>query len=342
MDTRAGRAIAAALTAALALSACGGGSSGDAAATTTTAPGAVAVTPSGSSPPSGAAPSVAVDVEGEISKDEYILRADALCAGLLDRFDDIEIEGKDRAELLVLLDDLSFDFGTTVKQLRALPRPDGDPSGAVAMIESYGEVARALRGIDAGARRAGNAALAHIERYDALGQVEAQLGEVAGANYGFRTCAADDVPSIDPTGDAAVQIDLRDALAAEKLVFLDRQAFTEKARILDAVEPDLQFVRSLRSMTARPGLVYVELADDRSVYLGAQSASGSCFWVRDAEPAEGSAGEEQPEITYSTATTCSDRPAAVTFVGNRLDAAAWPSAGSAQGQAEQAEQVRFD
>jgi len=173
-------------------------------------------------------------------------------------------------------------------------------------------------------------------------QVEAQLGGVAGSNYGFRTCAEDAVASSDPAGDAAVQIDLRDALAAEKLVFLDRQAFTEKARILDAVEPDLQFVRSLRSMTAGPGLVYVELADDRTVYLGAESPSGSCFWLRDAEPAAGSDGEEQPETTYSTAETCSHRPAAVSFVGNRLDGAAWPSAGPAQGQAEQAEQVRFD
>ena len=83
--------------------------------------------------------------------------------------------------------------------------------------------------------------------------------------------------------DRQAQSNLRNAFAAEKVVYTDNQAFTTNVATLSGIEPSLNY-------TALPTVdgssdaksIYVVTANaDGTVVLGAKSKSGSCFYMQD-------------------------------------------------------------
>src|SRR5215212_7491803 len=87
------------------------------------------------------------------------------------------------------------------------------------------------------------------------------------------------------TQDRAAQSNLRNALTAEKTYYVDNQAYTADPTVLAGIEPPLTWVAD--AAVAATGRVYVARststggATDDTVILGAKSASGTCFYLRD-------------------------------------------------------------
>ena len=80
--------------------------------------------------------------------------------------------------------------------------------------------------------------------------------------------------------DRAAQSDVRNALTAEKTHYTDAQAYTEDSTALEAIEPSLAYVTVASSMTPTGNVVYVDVASN-VLTVGAKSASGTCFFVKD-------------------------------------------------------------
>jgi type IV pilus assembly protein PilA len=102
--------------------------------------------------------------------------------------------------------------------------------------------------------------------------------------------------------DRAIQSGLRNALAAEKTYYTDAQAYTQTTAELTAIEPSLTYAAD--AAVAAAGTVYVS-ASGSTVTLGAKSASGNCFYVKDV----GATG-----TTYAKNTTCT-APSATAVAG---------------------------
>ena len=102
--------------------------------------------------------------------------------------------------------------------------------------------------------------------------------------------------------DRQAQSNLRNAFAAEKVVYTDDQAYTESAATLSGIEPSLTYMAD-GAMTAStsPKNIYVDVTGT-TLTIGAKSKSGSCFYMRDTANAP---------TTYLENTAC-DAPSAPT------------------------------
>jgi type IV pilus assembly protein PilA len=105
--------------------------------------------------------------------------------------------------------------------------------------------------------------------------------------------------------DRAAQSNVRNAFTAEKTYYTDKQAYTQTASDLTAIEPSLTYTNSAASLSASGNVVYVESASPFStVYIGSKSGSGKCFWLKD---------DTTSGTRYSTDNACSARPGDGTF-----------------------------
>jgi type IV pilus assembly protein PilA len=85
--------------------------------------------------------------------------------------------------------------------------------------------------------------------------------------------------------DRAAQATLRHALTAEKAYFADRQAYTQAAAELVAVEPSLSLDAAADANPTKASVSYALVGN--AVVLGTQSASGACFYLKDDPSATG-------------------------------------------------------
>jgi type II secretory pathway pseudopilin PulG len=76
--------------------------------------------------------------------------------------------------------------------------------------------------------------------------------------------------------DRAAQADLRNVLTAEKVHFIDNQAWTDDPAVLSSIEPSVTYEPS--DVPLREDVVYV-VVEDQIVGLAAKSASGTCFYL---------------------------------------------------------------
>jgi type IV pilus assembly protein PilA len=105
--------------------------------------------------------------------------------------------------------------------------------------------------------------------------------------------------------DRAAQSNVRNAFTAEKTFYTDSQTYTQTVANLTAIEPSLTYTTAVGSLAATGNVVYVESTTPfATVYLGAESGSGKCFWLKD----DTTAGTR-----YSTSNACAARPADTTF-----------------------------
>jgi type IV pilus assembly protein PilA len=108
--------------------------------------------------------------------------------------------------------------------------------------------------------------------------------------------------------DRAAQSNVRNAFTAEKTFYTDSQAYTQTVGDLTAIEPSLSYTNAAGSLANTGNVVYVESTTPFStVYLGAKSGSGKCFWLKD----DTTAGTR-----YSTDTSCTARPDDGTFTNS--------------------------
>jgi type IV pilus assembly protein PilA len=98
----------------------------------------------------------------------------------------------------------------------------------------------------------------------------------------------------------SAQSNVRNALTAEKTSYTDTQTYTATSATLTAIEPSLTYVNAVPAKGTHE--VYVAsgtstggVAGD-AVVIGAQSASGKCYWLQDV------AGN--PGTKWSTSTSC--------------------------------------
>jgi type IV pilus assembly protein PilA len=112
----------------------------------------------------------------------------------------------------------------------------------------------------------------------------------------------------------AAQSNLRNALTAEKTHYTDAQVYTATASDLTAIEPTLSYQAngSMTGGTANQVFVHVP-AGGNSVILGARSASGTCYYVRDVATTTTS---ETAGTYYANDTTCA-APGSTTVTGTR-------------------------
>src|SRR5687768_15860800 len=80
--------------------------------------------------------------------------------------------------------------------------------------------------------------------------------------------------------DRAAQSDVRNALTAEKTHYTDAQTYTEASATLELVEPSLSYVTTTAAMSVTGNVVYVDVTSS-VLTVGAKSASGTCFFLRD-------------------------------------------------------------
>lgn len=95
--------------------------------------------------------------------------------------------------------------------------------------------------------------------------------------------------------DRAAQSNIRNTFTAEKTYYTDKQAYTATASDLTAIEPSLTYGADSGVSTGSTNFVGVSVSGN-VVVLGAKSASGKCFWLRD-DPSAGT--------TYLKQDTCS-------------------------------------
>jgi type IV pilus assembly protein PilA len=79
--------------------------------------------------------------------------------------------------------------------------------------------------------------------------------------------------------DRAAQSNLRNALTAEKSYYTDAQAYTAVTASLLAIEPSLKY--NAAAAPANNNEIYVDASTAGTVILGAKSASGTCFYIKD-------------------------------------------------------------
>jgi len=83
--------------------------------------------------------------------------------------------------------------------------------------------------------------------------------------------------------DRQAQSNLRNAFAAEKVVYTDNQAYTTDAATLSGVEPSLNYTASTAVTNAADAKsIYVNVDANGAVELGTKSKSNTCFYMKDA------------------------------------------------------------
>ena len=105
--------------------------------------------------------------------------------------------------------------------------------------------------------------------------------------------------------DRAAQSNLRNALTAEKTYYTDNQAYTQTTTDLTSIEPSLTY--NADAVPANNNQIYVS-ASGSTVILGAKSASGSCFYIKDVATGSGAG------TFYAKPATCT-APSATTVTG---------------------------
>jgi type IV pilus assembly protein PilA len=114
----------------------------------------------------------------------------------------------------------------------------------------------------------------------------------------------------------AAQANLRNALTVEKSIYTDAQAYSSDVSAtgpLKTGEPSLTFVADGSMAAATAGNVYVSVPSANTVVLGARSASGTCYYLRDVATGTGAG------TFYFQDTTC----AAPSATAASVTAAAW-------------------
>ena len=110
--------------------------------------------------------------------------------------------------------------------------------------------------------------------------------------------------------DRAAQSNLRNAFTAEKVYYTDAQAYTvdSGAGAVHSIEPSLTYAADATPSVV--GTVYIATATgtttDDTVILGAKSASGKCFFLKDLATGA-TAGTK-----FGIQTTCTSAPSAAT------------------------------
>jgi prepilin-type N-terminal cleavage/methylation domain-containing protein len=89
--------------------------------------------------------------------------------------------------------------------------------------------------------------------------------------------------------DRAAQTRLRSALTAEKTWYADKQAYTQTAAELQAVEESLVLDAAADSNPTKGSIAYALVGD--VIVLGTQSNSATCFYLKDT-PTGASAGTQ--------------------------------------------------
>jgi type IV pilus assembly protein PilA len=110
--------------------------------------------------------------------------------------------------------------------------------------------------------------------------------------------------------DRAAQSTLRNALIAEKTYYADKQAYTQTAAELLAVEPALALDAAADSNPTQGSISYALVGN--VVVLGTQSTSGTCFYLKDT-PGGGSAGTRYGSDSSATCPTPSAMEATITL-----------------------------
>jgi type IV pilus assembly protein PilA len=109
--------------------------------------------------------------------------------------------------------------------------------------------------------------------------------------------------------DRAAQSNLRNALTAEKSYYTDAQAYTADTASLKGIEPSLTYSAATNPSTSNH--IYVDTSTAGTVVLGAKSASGTCFYLKDVATGASSG------TTYGKDPACpAPSPTAVTFGGS--------------------------
>ena len=81
--------------------------------------------------------------------------------------------------------------------------------------------------------------------------------------------------------DRQAQSNLRNAFAAEKVLYTDNQAYSEVGGSLQSVEPSLSYTTGLVApAAATPKEIYVKVSGN-VVYLSARSKTDTCFYMKD-------------------------------------------------------------
>src|SRR5881227_1622529 len=83
--------------------------------------------------------------------------------------------------------------------------------------------------------------------------------------------------------DRQAQSNLRNAFAAEKVVYTDNQVFTTNTATLSGIEPSLNYVNGagVSAATDAKAIYVVTANSDGTVVLGGKSKSGTCFYMQD-------------------------------------------------------------
>jgi type IV pilus assembly protein PilA len=109
----------------------------------------------------------------------------------------------------------------------------------------------------------------------------------------------------------SAQSNVRNALTAEKTSYTDTQTYSAASATLSAIEPSLSYVNgAIPAKGSKEVFVAVSqttVAGD-TVILGAQSASGKCYYLKDV------AGN--PGTKWATDTDCIADPAGKTYTGD--------------------------
>ena len=109
--------------------------------------------------------------------------------------------------------------------------------------------------------------------------------------------------------DRQAQSNLRNAFAAEKVIYTDDQAYTSGgatgAAALKSVEPSLNYYDDASISAAAnngPKDIFVTVDSAGAVILGAKSKSGKCFYMKDTAAAPTTFGSNSTCSSPSTAT----------------------------------------
>ena len=95
--------------------------------------------------------------------------------------------------------------------------------------------------------------------------------------------------------DRQAQSNLRNAFAAEKVVYTDDQAYTATPASLTAVEPSLTYIAGTTPpdvAATAPKDIYVSVNAGGALFLAARSKSGTCFYMTDTAAAPTQFGED--------------------------------------------------
>ena len=110
--------------------------------------------------------------------------------------------------------------------------------------------------------------------------------------------------------DRAAQSNLRTALTAEKTWYADKQAYTQTAAELLAVEPSLALDAAADSSPAQGAISYALVGS--AIVLGTQSTSGTCYYLKDT-PDGASAGTRFGSDSSAPCPTPSAKEPAITL-----------------------------